>query len=644
MRPLIYGNGSLLVCVDERGIVRDFYYPHAGMENHGGYIRLGLYDTGAGKFAWLENWKKTQGYRKLANPGDADGASMIGESVFSDQAFGAAVTVEEMVHQEKDIFLRTFTVKNISDAPKAFRLFSAQNYHILENDYASTAVRDGPMMNHYKRDRFIIQSSLPVFDQFSAGIAGWRDKLGTWKDAEDGRLEGNVVAHGTVDSTVGWTLPELPPGGTARVHFWACVGQNFRHARELHDWVRDQDIDMVYVSSGHYWSSFCARAFSRSALARFKALPADIRESFTRSLLVVAAHIDRGGSIIASCDSQIKQQGADYYTYCWPRDAAWVGVALDRAGYGYICRNTYRFFARIIDRKGFFRHKYTPAGDLGSTWHPLPMLQVDETGLPLYAVYRYWLENRNIAMLSSMYEPFIRPAADFLVSFIDRETGLPKPSFDLWEERKGVYTYSCACVYAGLESAAAIASLVGDRPSSLVWGEAASRLREAIVTRLYDAKLGRFLRGTGDDTVDASLFAVWYFGVVPPDSDMARGTMKAVEDMLTRSNGGVARYAGDRYQGDMNSWPLCTLWLAQWHICTGALDRAMSLMRWSVAHAAPGGLMPEQVDDRRKPVSVLPLAWSHSTFMLAVIEYLEALERQRPAATDSDMDSQDAGP
>jgi len=35
MRPLIYGNGTLLVCVDERGVVRDFYYPYAGMENHG---------------------------------------------------------------------------------------------------------------------------------------------------------------------------------------------------------------------------------------------------------------------------------------------------------------------------------------------------------------------------------------------------------------------------------------------------------------------------------------------------------------------------------------------------------------------------------------------------------------------------------
>ncbi len=652
MRPLIYGNGSLLVCVDEQGVVRDFYYPYAGMENHGGYIRLGLFDVGEGKFAWLEDWEKTQGYSRPAGT-VADGRiSMIGESVFSDPAFGATVTVEEMVHHEKDVFLRTFTVRNTSDMPRQFRLFSAQNYHILENNYANTAVRDGQMMNHYKRDRFIIQSSKPVFDQFSAGIAGWGDRLGTWKDAEDGWLESNTVAHGTVDSAIGWTLSELPPCSTAKVNFWACVGRNFRHAKELHDWIQAQDIDMVYASGDHYWNSFCIRARSRGSLARdrasgplvkasgplvkalsplVEALPVDMQEAFTRSLLAVVAHVDLGGSIIASCDSQIKQQGADYYTYCWPRDAAWVAIALDRAGYGDLCRNTFQFLARVIDHKGFFRHKYTPAGDLGSTWHPLPMIQIDETGLPLYAMYRHWLENRNIMAISCLYEPFIRPAADFLVRFIDRDTGLPKPSFDLWEERKGVYTYSCACVCAGLAGASAMADLIGDLPSSLAWGEAARALKDRMIEKLYDPKLGRFLRGVGDETVDASLFAPAYFDIVPSDSDMARGTMRAVEETLIRPNGGVARYAGDRYQGDMNSWPLCTLWLAQWHIRAGALDRALPLLRWPVAHAASGGLMPEQVDDRGGPVSVLPLAWSHSTFMLAVIEYLDALDRQRPA-------------
>ncbi|WP_048198372.1 glycoside hydrolase family 15 protein [Methanocella arvoryzae] len=626
MRPLIFGNGSLLVCVDERGIVRDFYYPYAGMENHGGFMRLGLYDLARKRFAWLEDWDKSQSYVREAPDlsGSAYDVSMVGETDYFSPDFGAEVAVRSMVHHERNFFLRTVTVKNTSGEPSRLRLFSSQSYHILENNFANTAVRDGPMLNHYKRDRFFIQSSRPVFDQFTTGISEWRDRQGTWKDAEDGVLEGNIVAHGTVDSTVGWTLPELPQGESAVVHFWVCVGRHFREAKEVHDWVRSRDLDSLYRESSRYWKSFSVKAQSHGHLSSYSSLPDDVRDAFSRSLLTVFCHIDRGGSIIASCDSQIKQQGADYYTYCWPRDAAWVAMALDRAGYRYLCRNTYKFFSKILDRRGFFRHKYTPAGDLGSTWHPLPMVQIDETGLPLYALYRHWLEDRNIMTISALYEPLVRPAADFLVSFIDPGTGLPQPSFDLWEERKGVYAYSCACVYAGLRSAAEMASLIGDEGARARWDSAAASVRDATIRRMYDPALGRFRRGVGDDTVDASLFAVWYLGLVPPDHPAASGTMKAVEDRLTRPDGGIARYEGDQYQGFMNSWPLCTLWLAQWYLCRGDLERGMSLIRWAISHSAKGGLMPEQVNERGEPVSVLPLAWSHSTFMTAVIEYLEA--------------------
>lgn len=631
MRPLIYGNGSLLVCVDERGVVRDFYYPYAGMENHGGSMRLGLYDIDSKRFAWLENWKKTQGYSKAGDRPMLEGitgASMVGLSVFHDENFGARVSVREMVHHERDLFLREIKVENISGGNRRFRLFSSQSYHILENNYANTAVRDGPMLNHYKRDRFFIQSSLPVFDQFSTGISEWGDKQGTWKDAEDGVLEGNVVSHGTVDSSAGWTLKLLLPGESAIVRFWVCVGRHFTEAKALHDWVKQQDLEAMYDMSDRYWRSFSVKAHTHGALSNISLLPEETRAAFVRSLLTVVCHIDRGGSIIASCDSQIKQQGADYYTYCWPRDAAWMAIALDRAGYRYLCRNTYRFFERIIDKKGFFRHKYTPAGDLGSTWHPLPMIQIDETALPLYALYRHWLEDRNIMTISSLYDSFIRPAASFLTEFIDPATGLPRPSFDLWEERKGVYTYSCACVYGGLDSAASIATLIGDDENAARWSAAARSLREAMIERLYDPGLGRFLRGIGDETVDASLFAVWYMDVLPADHPAVTGTMHAIEARLLRPEGGIARYENDMYQGYMNSWPLCTLWLAQWYIRTGNIDRGYELLNWTMVNSAQGGLMPEQVGKWSEPISVLPLAWSHSTYMLAVIEYLETYARR----------------
>jgi GH15 family glucan-1,4-alpha-glucosidase len=615
MRPLIYGNGTLLVCTDERGLVRDFYYPYAGLENHGGSIRLGLFDMGENRFGWLDKWDLTQNY---------EDDSLIGETSYTQPEFGATVKVKDMVHHELDFFLRCFEVQNVAETSKRYRLFSSQNYNILENNYAITAVRDGPMMNHYKRDRFIVQSSLPVFDQFTTGISQWRGMEGTWKDAEDGALAGNVVAHGTVDSTIGWTLPELGPGKSAVVYFWAAIGSDFRTAKRIDDWIRARDIHTLFYSGRRFWDSFCMKGRSTGALRNLNKLPEPVRDAFIRSLLTVVCHVDNGGSIIASCDSQIKQQGADYYTYCWPRDAAWIAIALARAGYGHLSFRTLGFFKKTIDPKGFFRHKYTPAGNLGSTWHPLPMIQIDETAAPIYAVYVHWISNRDAVELSSLYEPLVKPAADFLVSFLD--DGLPRPSFDLWEERKGIYTYSCATVYSGLRSASEIARALGDDVSAGRWNKAAADVRETTVRKLYDSSLGHFRRGLGDDTVDSSLFSAWYLDLVDSADPMATGTMDTIEKTLKVSSGGVARYTGDGYQGYMNSWPLCTLWLAQWYIKRKDLPRAMELMEWCVKNATTSGLIPEQVGKGGKHVSVLPLAWAHSTFMLTIIEYLETLE------------------
>jgi len=104
--------------------------------------------------------------------------------------------------------------------------------------------------------------------------------------------------------------------------------------------------------------------------------------------------------------------------------------------------------------------------------------------------------------------------------------------------------------------------------------------------------------------------------------------MEAIERELKRPSGGIARYLHDNYFGYMNSWIICTLWLSQWHSAVGNLDKALELLNWCASHAHPTGLMPEQVDDKGKPLSVLPLAWSHSAYVLAVLEYLQALEKR----------------
>jgi GH15 family glucan-1,4-alpha-glucosidase len=121
---------------------------------------------------------------------------------------------------------------------------------------------------------------------------------------------------------------------------------------------------------------------------------------------------------------------------------------------------------------------------------------------------------------------------------------------------------------------------------------------------------------------------VWYFGILPPDDPKVVRTMEAIERELKRPTGGIARYLHDNYYGYMNSWIICTLWLSQWHSAVGNLNRALELLDWCASHIHPAGLMSEQIDDQGKPLSVLPLAWSHSAYVLAVLEYLQALEKR----------------
>lgn len=122
-----------------------------------------------------------------------------------------------------------------------------------------------------------------------------------------------------------------------------------------------------------------------------------------------------------------------------------------------------------------------------------------------------------------------------------------------------------------------MAKVLGHDEKCEIWGEAAAIIKSAILD-LFDDRLNRFKRSLTDCALDASAFAVWYFGILPAHDPRVAGTMQAIQEELMRPSGGIARYRHDSYQGYMNSWIICTLWLAQWHIALGKADSALKLI------------------------------------------------------------------
>ncbi len=649
-RHLVLGNGCLLVTLDDRLNLRDFYYPYVGLWNHvGGFKnRLGVWATG--RFSWVEDdgWRREVGFRE---------ASLVTSCRAVNEGLGVALEVCDAVHHRENVYLRRVTVRNLAADAREVRLFFTQDFSIDETNVGDTAVYDPArhLVYHYKRNRYFLVNGMSAqgrIFQFAIGTKRFQGAEGTWRDAEDGVLEGNPIAQGSVDSAVSFRL-FLEAGAAEDVWYWIAVGKNYSEVLRLNDFVLARTPGTLLHQTETYWRHWLQRG--RADLAD---LSDDLVRLYRTSLLMVYAHMDRGGGIIAAADGEILHQQRDHYSYVWPRDGALAAYALCRAGFAEATKPFFRFCAEAITAEGYLLHKYNPDGSVGSSWHPwvldgreqLP-IQEDETGLVLFALWEYYRQSGDIELVYSLTPSLVEPAADFLCGYVHPHLDLPQESYDLWEERRGIFTFTAAAVYGGLWGAAKLMDLQGDVERSERYRRMAERLRRGVEEHLYDASLGRFIRGIyirpdgaleKDTTLESSLYGLVEFGLFPATDPRVVRTMRAIEEGLWVRTpvGGVARYSGDNYFRTYpdqavvpgNPWFITTLWLAEWYARVAAapddLQAARRLLEWAHSYALSSGLLSEQLDPfSGEPVSVAPLTWSHAAYVLAALRYDEAYRR-----------------
>jgi len=384
-------------------------------------------------------------------------------------------------------------------------------------------------------------------------------------------------------------------------------------------------------------------------------LGAGIEQLYKQSQFILHSHLDKRGAIIASGDSDMLQHGRDTYSYMWPRDGAYGAVALDWLGDRHGARTFFEFCTSVLSPHGYLMHKYRADRSLGSSWHgwmvngyPELPIQEDETALVIWALWEHWNVSRDLDFIGDLYPKLIKPAADFLVLYRDEETGLPKQSYNLWEEKFGVHTYTVASVYGALVAASNFALLLGDEEAHERYLGTANSVKDSLMQYLYVQETGSFLRTlyvdhqgkrSPDPTIDASsAYGVFMFKVLEPDDERLIRAMKITREKLWINTpvGGIARYQGDNYYRNVddvtgNPWIITTLWFAQYAIACAKtdqdLDEARKILNWVVATALPTGVLPEQLDPHTKEhISASPLTWSHAEFIRTVILYTRRID------------------
>jgi len=642
-RPIILGNSQLTIGLNEDGFVHDFYYPYVGLENlttarctpH----HLGVWIDG--DFSWLSDRNDWE-IQMVSNS-----YSLSARTHYTSKKHAVVITSHDFVDHEYNVFFRNITIENKSDVQREMRLFTHQKFEISADGRGDTAmyVPDGHYMLDYKGSCSILaylqdENGVP-FDQYAAGNSGIEGKEGTFKDAEDGELSMSAVEHSGVDSTMR-CVAHLEAGQSHSFEYWLAVADSQDELESLHSMVLSNGLESRRELNEEEWQKWL-----QPAMERMENVAEEDAEWIRKSLMIIKAHSDLNGGVIASCDSSIYNYGRDYYSYVWPRDGAYAMWPLIRLGYTEEPKSFFLFCRDVIKPDGYMMHKYQSDQAIGSTWHPLVhgnrkelAIQEDETALVIIMLSEYLHFSGDLDFIAEVYGDLVQPAANFMARFIDQQTGLPHASYDLWEEKFLSTTYTAALTARALVVAAALGEQINEDADVLARWNKAAVVIEKNANTLFDSERGAYSKGIllnsitnetdRDSILDiSSFYGPWRF--VYGDRDKVDATIAKINEVFAdHTVKGLPRYENDAYfkkheDSLGNPWLILQLWMSQYYSDNGNLEKARQCIDWVQERALETGALPEQSDpESLDGVGVSPLVWSHAEIIHALLDISNA--------------------
>ncbi len=632
----IVGNSRMLVCLNQKGELERLFWPHIDYPQHVEKLVTGIFDVRhRNSTSWFgeDNWQRGQSYVDDTN---------ILKTSFKDSGRGLYVEQFDFVLPERDVFIRQYEIENIGSQDLDLGFIQYSSMITTTPELRSTLFDFGTdSFIHYRHNYYIsVSSDIEVF-QFQLG----NNAIDAARYTE---LSGYENIGMMRDGALSWRLGIIKPGEKKHFNMFICAAATLKEVKILNRKCKSMDVREQHQNTKKYWIDLLDSA------RQIKTGNPDIDRLYKRSLLVFKLMSDeQTGGLLASAEIDESFSKCGRYAYCWGRDAAFITSALDVSGLSKAVDKFYDWAVSTQDDDGSWYQRYYMDGNLAPSWG----MQIDETGTLIWGMLKHYEVTKEKGFLESMWNT-VEKGVEFLVKFIDPETGLPKPSYDLWEERVGEHTYSSAAVYGGIKAGAKIAEIL-DAPQETIlnWNSVAQKLKKSIETNLWKAEANRFIRSVRtklnpwgsehshhttvvevnskgyrrdvtleDWTVDISLLGVTIpFEVFEANDKRVAGTVEAIERALTsQSSGGIKRYENDNYIGG-NPWVLTTLWVALYHIETGNLEKAKSYFNWAVKSRTKLGLLPEQVSkDTGMPCWVIPLTWSHAMFVLVLDKLIEA--------------------
>jgi GH15 family glucan-1,4-alpha-glucosidase len=329
--------------------------------------------------------------------------------------------------------------------------------------------------------------------------------------------------------------------------------------------------------------------------------------SMVRFAMIDLHQLTRGNGAVAA-------GAAARWGYAWPRDMAFVAVAMARTGHRPDALRMLTFLQRVQAADGGFEARYRLDGSGPPDDRPG---QSDGAGWALWAmgeVLRAGTTPPGAADLRPL-RALLDRSSSYAQRSVDDGRRLPPPSPDYWEvpvARTSLGTV--APMLAGLRASARLYDALGE-PAAADRSRAAADGLDGELQRAFTAdgyqRLGRY--GGRDASVTF---------LMPPFADEAGpGVERAWEQYqreALRPAGGLA--PGAQWKKDGASWTPETAMVAYTAAASGHPLVAEHWMTWLDRHCTTWGSLPEKVLPDGRPAGPAPLAWTAALVVLTETE------------------------
>lgn len=383
---------------------------------------------------------------------------------------------------------------------------------------------------------------------------------------------------------------------------------------------------------------------------------ADIARLFKSSAAGLRAAVSATGRF----DASIWQ-----YNFEWSGDASMVAEGLVYTGQFEVSRAILNnILTRLTNDQGMCMESSRFRGGRHA--------ELNNNGEVLKANYTYWQWSGDDSLIHELY-PRLRAIADYLLrpEYLDERTRMLKASRDIWErmESMGIlpgYDVSHQVFgIRGLEAAANIASIVGDKAGAARWAEASANMRETFLNdpdfrfinqdrvikrRLLDGSVQYDIRvdhAKADDDyfrkfcppgmpLASEGHALWEpdvsevfpicYGLIDGASTVGKNTMEVMEMLWSQEweGGGYGRYNVLSEPDSPGPWPFATGYVAAAYLEMGDIAHAKRAIEWLSHRGRQAGSWFEFYGYR--PTPPLPptgiIVWGWAQFATLVVRHI----------------------